>query len=88
LLDTQSRPRSSNGAPLDHDPNVTDGPVSGGPSVRPRLPQDRSHLLRRSSRPVFHLEDQETEGTIRIRRERRVNAPFSAIPALARNGGR
>ena len=48
-------------------------------------PLDRSYLLRRVTRfpfPQLQAEDD----AIRIRRDRRVNASFSGIPPLTRNG--
>lgn len=42
---------------------------------------DRSHLLRRTHR----AEQTQDDTGIRLRRERRVNGPFSAVPSLARD---
>ena len=63
-------------------PSGRDGSGNGRPSAELR-PVDRSHLLRRHTRYPFQVEDEEVEA-IRLRRERRVSAPFSAIPPLAR----
>lgn len=48
--------------------------------------EDRSHLLRRTHRSLFVTDVEEANGGVRLRRERRVNATFSGIPALSRNG--
>lgn len=48
-------------------------------------PLDRSYLLRRASRFPFPQLLEETEA-VRLRRERRVCAPFTAILPLSRNG--
>lgn len=47
--------------------------------------EDRSHLLRRTPRSTLFDHDGQEDG-IRLRRQRRVNASFSGIPALARDG--
>lgn len=49
------------------------------------LPLNRSYLLRRASRFPFRQLTEEPE-LVRLRRERRVSAPFTGIPPLSRNG--
>ena len=49
-------------------------------------PEDRSHLLRRTARSLCATESGNGDGGVRLRRGRRVNASFKAIPALSRNG--
>lgn len=75
---------SSNGAPPRPRSNAGGGAGTSGDGLQL---QDRSHLLRRTPRSTFFGEDEFEDG-IRIRRARRVNASFSEIPPLARNGGR
>lgn len=63
-------------------PRVAANGVAGGPLY---TGTDRRYLLRRASRFPFPELQEEVDG-IRIRRERRVNGPFTAIPPLSRNG--
>lgn len=54
-----------------------------GRSGIPHRPVDRSRILRRSSRYPFSVPIRDGS-VVRIRRDRRVGGPFSAIPPLAR----
>lgn len=63
-------------------PRVAANGVAGGPMYTAK---DRRYLLRRASRFPFPELQEEADG-IRIRKGRRVNGPFSAIPPLSRNG--
>ena len=57
-------------------------PLRAGSSDRPDA-VDRSHLLRRSTKFPFRV-PMENHRLVRIRRQRRVFAPFRGIPPLAR----
>lgn len=84
----QREPKSTNGGPPSPAASSSNG-AAADPRHRMNgassgaLATDRSHLLRRTPRSAYfdHAED---TGGIRLRRERRLNAPFSAIPTLAR----
>ena len=73
----QDRQAPSTGSP---------GPSNGrnGRSGVPLRPVDRSHLLRRASEFPFPL-PLSSNGTVRIRRERRVCDGFSGMRPLARS---
>lgn len=91
MLETQSRPRPANGAPPPVSPNggAIDGAAPPGiGETRLAAPESRSHLLRRTPRVHYFIDENEERDGIRIRRERRVNGSFSAIPTLARKRGR
>lgn len=65
------------------------GPESPSAHVNgARRPADRSYLLRRSPRLSFPHGYVPEGWRIRLRRERRVNASFSGIRSLARDGDR
>lgn len=72
---------SQPGRPAGTARSVRGGDDRAGP---PHGQVDRSHLLRRD-RPLPFPILRQPRGPIRLQRERRVSAPFRAIPPLARN---
>lgn len=76
---SQPHHRSRNGS------RPESAPPPAAPAGDLRL-EDRSHLLRRTPRSLSATDSYDGNGGVRLRRERRVNAPFSGIPALSRNG--